>query len=75
MKRKSFGRDAGLSLRMVGTSFLLGLLYVLFAVVLFQFLNVGLVPMIVIVALLAIFQYYTSDKLALKASGAKIVTP
>jgi heat shock protein HtpX len=75
VKRKSYGRDAGLSLRMVGTSFLLGLLYVLFAVVLFQFLNVGLVPMIVIVALIAIFQYYTSDKLALKASGAKVVTP
>jgi heat shock protein HtpX len=75
VKRKSFGRDAGLSLRMVGTSFLLGLLYVLFAVVLFQFLNVGLVPMIAIVALIAIFQYYTSDKLALKASGAKVVTP
>jgi heat shock protein HtpX len=75
VKRKSLGRDAGLSLRMVGTSFLLGLLYVLFAVVLFQFLNVGLVPMIVIVALMAIFQYYTSDKLALKASGAKVVTP
>jgi heat shock protein HtpX len=75
VKRKSLGRDAGLSLRMVGTSFLLGLLYVLFAVVLFQFLNVGLVPMVVIVALMAIFQYYTSDKLALKASGAKVVTP
>jgi heat shock protein HtpX len=75
VKRKSFGRDAGLSLRMVGTSFLLGLLYVLFAVVLFQFLNVGLVPMIVIVAAIAVFQYYTSDKLALKASGAKVVTP
>jgi heat shock protein HtpX len=75
VKRKAFGRDAGLSLRMVGTSFLLGLLYVVFAVVLFQFFNVGLVPMIVIVAALAIFQYYTSDKLALKASGAKVVTP
>ena len=75
MKRKSFGRDAGLSLRMVGTSFMLGLLYVVFALVLFQFLNVGLVPMIVIVAAIAIFQYYTSDKLALRASGAKVVTP
>jgi heat shock protein HtpX len=75
MKRKALGRDAGLSLRMVGTSFLLGLLYVLFAVVLFQFLNVGLIPMIVIVAALALFQYYTSDKLALAASGAKVVTP
>jgi heat shock protein HtpX len=53
---------------------LLGVLYVVFAVVLFQVLNVGLVPMLVIVLGLAIFQYYTSDKLALAASGAKVVT-
>ena len=73
MKRKSYGRDAGLSLRMVFTSFLLGLLYVIFAIVLFQYLNIGLVPMLLIVIGLAFFQYYTSDKLALKAAGAKIV--
>jgi heat shock protein HtpX len=73
MKRRSYGRDAGLSLRMLLTTSLLGLLYVVFAVVLFQVLNVGLVPMLVIVIALAFFQYYTSDKLALKASGAKIV--
>jgi heat shock protein HtpX len=58
---------------MLLTTTLLGLLYVVFAVVLFQVLNVGLVPMLVIVIALAFFQYYTSDKLALKASGAKIV--
>jgi heat shock protein HtpX len=52
---------------------LLGLLYVIFAVVLFQVLSVGLVPMILIVVGLAFFQYFSSDKLALKASGAKIV--
>src|SRR5438034_8732752 len=60
---------------MLFTSFLLGLLYVVFAVVLFQVLNVGLIPMIVIVIGLAFFQYYTSDKLALAASGAKVVEP
>src|SRR5436309_1860221 len=73
MKRKAFGRDAGLSVRMVFTGFLLGLLYVVFAVVLFQVLNVGLIPMLVIVVGLAFFQYYTSDKLALRAAGAKVV--
>ncbi|MBA2475122.1 MAG: zinc metalloprotease HtpX [Actinobacteria bacterium] len=73
MKRKAFGRDAGLSLRMLLTSGALGLLYVLFAVVLFQVLNVGLVPMLLIVIGMAAFQYYTSDKLALLASGAKVV--
>jgi len=73
MKRRSYGRDAGLSLRIVLTTTLLGLLYVVFAVVLFQVLNVGLIPMLVIVVGLAFFQYYTSDKLALRAAGAKVV--
>jgi heat shock protein HtpX len=75
MKRKAYGRDAGLSLRMLLTSTLLGLLYVVFALVLFYVFNAGLILMLVIVIGLAVFQYYTSDKLALKASGAKIVTP
>ena len=74
MKRKSYGRDAGLTLRMILTSGLLGLLYVIFAVVLFNALNVGLVPMLLIVVGLAFFQYYTSDKLALAAAGAKVVS-
>src|ERR1700761_7951194 len=74
MKRRSFGRDAGLSLRMLATTAMLGLLYVIFAVVLFNVLNVGIVPMLVIVIGLAFFQYYTSDKLALAAAGAKIVS-
>ncbi|MBX5475320.1 MAG: zinc metalloprotease HtpX [Thermoleophilia bacterium] len=74
MKRKSFGRDRGLSLRMLATSAMLGLLYVLFAVVLFNVLNVGLAPMLVIVIGMALLQYWTSDKLALAASGAKVVS-
>ena len=75
MKRKSFGRDRGLSLRILFTSGLLGLLYVGFALVLFQALNVGLAPMLVIVLGLAAVQYWTSDKLALAAAGAKVVSP
>src|SRR5271154_1668845 len=74
MKRRSYGRDAGLTLRMFATSALLGLLYVAFALVLIIVLKVGLVPMLVIVIGIAFFQYYTSDKLALAASGAKVVT-
>src|SRR3954447_12723869 len=73
MKRKSYGRDRGLSFRMLLTTGMLGLLYVVFAVVLFSVLNVGFVAMLVIVFGLALFQYYTSDKLALKAAGAKVV--
>jgi heat shock protein HtpX len=74
MERRNFGRDRGLSLRMLFTGALLGLLYVVFAVVLINVLNFGVVPMLVIIIGLAFFQYYTSDKLALRASGAKIVS-
>ncbi len=73
MKRKAYGRDRGLTLRMLFTGSLLGLLYVFFALALFYVLNAGLVVMIVIVGGLALFQYFTSDKLALRASGAKVV--
>ena len=73
MKRRSYGRDAGLTLRIFTTASLLGLLYVVFAVVLFNVLSVGLIPMILIVVGIAFFQYFTSDKLALAASGAKVV--
>jgi heat shock protein HtpX len=73
MKRKAYGRDRGLTLRMFLTTTMLGLLYVTFAVVLFSVLDVGLIPMLVIVIGLAFFQYYTSDKLALRAAGAKVV--
>src|SRR6185437_5221587 len=74
VKRRSYGRDAGLTVRMLLTSGLLGLLYVAFAVVLISVLHVAFVPMLVIVIGIAVFQYYTSDKLALAASGAKIVS-
>jgi heat shock protein HtpX len=59
---------------MIFTSGLLGLLYVIFAAVLIAYLNVGIAPMIVIVVGIAFFQYFTSDKLALAAAGAKIVS-
>ena len=74
MKRRSFGRDRGLSLRMLFTSGLLGLLYVGFALVLFYAVHLQLAPMLVIVIGIAVLQYWTSDKLALAASGAKIVS-
>ena len=74
MKRATYGRDTGLTLRMLLTGGLLGLLYVVFAVILFSLFNVGLAPMLVIVFVLAFVQYFTSDKLALAASGAKVVS-
>jgi heat shock protein HtpX len=74
MKRKSYGRDAGLSIRMLATTALLGLLYVGFALVLLYALNLALAPMLLIIIAIAAVQYYTSDKLALAAAGAKIVS-
>jgi heat shock protein HtpX len=73
MERKAYGRDFGLSLRMVLTMFTLGLLYVLFFVFLLSFTNVGLFAVILILGVLAFVQYFTSDKIALLASGAKVV--
>jgi heat shock protein HtpX len=73
MERKAYGRDFGLSLRMVTTMFTLGLLYVLFFVFLLSFTNVGLFAVILILGVLAFVQYFTSDKIALLASGAKVV--
>ena len=75
MERKTFGRDFGLSSRMFLTMFLLGALYVVFFVVLVQYFQLGIVPMVLLLAGLAFLQYYTSDKIALAASGAKVVTP
>ncbi len=74
MKRKAFGRDFGLSSRMFLTMFLLGALYVGFFVVMIQVFDFGLVPMILIIGGLAFLQYYTSDKIALAASGVKVVS-
>ena len=74
MKRRTYGRDFGLTIRMLFTTGMLGLLYVIFGVVLLNAFNVGFAPMIVIIGVLAFVQYYTSDKLALAAAGAKVVT-
>jgi heat shock protein HtpX len=73
MKRKAYGRDFGLSARMVTTMFLLGALYVVFFLVLLQFTNLGIGFLILIIGGLAFLQYFTSDKIALRASRAKLV--
>jgi heat shock protein HtpX len=58
---------------MVLTSFLLGALYVAFFVVLLQLFDLSIGAVVVIIAALAFLQYFTSDKLALAASRAKVV--
>ncbi|HXV34211.1 MAG TPA: zinc metalloprotease HtpX [Gaiellaceae bacterium] len=75
MRRKAFGRDRGLSTRLFLTMFLLGALYVVFFVVMVNVFQFGIVPMVILLGALAFFQYYTSDRIALAAAGAKVVQP
>jgi heat shock protein HtpX len=75
MRRKAYGRDFGLSSRMFLTMFALGALYVAFFAIMISVFDFGLVPVILIVGGLAFLQYFTSDKIALAASGAKVVGP
>jgi heat shock protein HtpX len=58
---------------MVLTMFLLGALYVGFFVALAVFTDIGIWFLVVIMGVLAFVQYYTSDKIALAASRAKVV--
>jgi len=58
----------------VTTLFLLGALYVAFFVVLVNIFNVGIGFVLVIIGGLAFLQYFTSDKIALAASRAKVVS-
>jgi heat shock protein HtpX len=71
--RGTLDRDPGLLARMTGTVFLLGLVYVIFFVVLLQAVGLAL-PFVILIAggLLAV-QYWTSDKIALRSAGARIV--
>ncbi len=70
----SFGKDTGLQARMVLTMFLLGLVYVVFMGVLFAS-GAGAVTIVVLAAGLFVVQLFASDKLALRAMGAKEVSP
>jgi heat shock protein HtpX len=70
----SLERDLGLQARMLLTMALLGLLYVVFVVVLLA-AGVGVAAMLAIVAALALAQLFLSDKLALRAIGAREVSP
>jgi heat shock protein HtpX len=71
--KTSFGRDTGLQVRMLVTMLLLGLVYVVFAGVLFASTS-GTVALVGCALLLG-FQFFASDKLALRAMGANEVSP
>jgi heat shock protein HtpX len=70
----SFGKDTGLQVRMTITMFLLGLVYVALVVVLLQFISSAFF-VIVIAGGLAALNLFASDKLALAAMGARVVSP
>jgi heat shock protein HtpX len=70
----SFGKDTGLQVRMTFVMFLLGALYVALVVALLAS-GVNGVTVAFIAGGLALFQLFGSDKLALRAMGAREVTP
>jgi heat shock protein HtpX len=70
----TFGKDTGLQLRMTLTLFLLGLVYAIFIGVLFA-AGASAIVIVVIAGGLLLLQLFTSDKLALRAMGAREVSP
>ncbi|HRY10932.1 MAG: zinc metalloprotease HtpX [Actinobacteria bacterium] len=72
--KSRYASDRGLTARMTGTMFLLGLLYVVFIAVLIAIgLNAGFVLVFAVGLLFA--QWYFSDSIALHSMGAREVTP
>lgn len=74
MARTRYGTDRGLSARMVGTMFGLGLMYVILAAVLISF-GVSAWFVIGISAVGLFVQWWFSDSLAMSAMRAVVVTP
>jgi heat shock protein HtpX len=68
-----FGKDTGLQVRMLTTMFLLGLVYIVFAGVIFAAGGSGIAIVLFAVVMLS-FQFFASDKLALRAMGAREVS-
>jgi len=69
-----YASDRGLTRRMVGTWFGLGLLYVVIAALLITFLRSALVALVIVAGLLWA-QWYFSDTMALAAMRARELTP
>jgi heat shock protein HtpX len=69
-----FGKDTGLQVRMLTTLFLLGLVYVVFAGVIFA-AGGSAVAIALFAAVLFAVQFFASDKIALRAMGAREVSP
>src|SRR4051795_5474081 len=74
MAHSRFRPDRGLVTRMLGTVFLLGLLYVVFIGVLIA-IHVSAILILVIAVGFFLIQYFASDRIALFAVGGRVVTP
>jgi len=72
--RTSFGRDTGLQVRMVVVMLLLGVIYAALVAALYA-AGAGAVLIAIVAGGMALVQLFASDKLALRAMGARIVTP
>jgi len=76
MANSRFIKDTGLTVRMTTVMFLLGALFVALVVVLMAVLPTAWTPIIAIIGLgIAWGQWYFSDTVAVKAMGAREVTP
>jgi heat shock protein HtpX len=71
---RKIGRDAGLTARITLTLFLLGALYVVLIGALFA-AGAGAITIAIIAGGLLLLQLFTADKLALRAMGAREVSP
>ena len=69
-----YGKDRGLSFRMFGTMFGLGLIYVILAGILFS-LGFSAVLVLGLSGGMLFFQWWFSDSLAMKSMNAVVVTP
>jgi heat shock protein HtpX len=74
MASTRYAEDRGLTRRMLGTWFGLGLLYVVIAAVLITFLRSALVALVIVVGMLWA-QWFFSDTMALAAMRARILSP
>lgn len=68
-----FQRDTGLTARIIASFAVLTFLYLAFVTVLLYF-GVGFIPVVILVSLMILAQFYFSDKIVMWSSGAKVVT-
>ena len=74
MRERGYGKDTGLTIRMFFTSFLLLLLYCFFGLFLFS-MGMPIEILLIIGIVMVAFQFFASDKLVLKSTGARVVSP